>query len=113
MVMPLEPDAPDYLPHPPRDAPWDWALAAAVPPENEAAIERLSAVSQRYSAQILKIAFARSTPDESRLQELRAQREACRTDLETLWTAEPLAAIEIECQWPYPTETVGPHRRLQ
>lgn len=112
--MPLEPEAPDYLPQPPWDAPWDWAIAAAVPLENEAAIERLSAVSQRYNAQILKIAFSQNSRDsEARLQELRAARTACRADLERLRTAEPSVAIEIERKWPYFTETAGPHRRFQ
>ncbi|WP_329156203.1 hypothetical protein OIU91_42485 (plasmid) [Streptomyces sp. NBC_01456] len=97
--MPLEPEVPDCLPRPPRDAPWDWAVAADIPPESEAAIERLHAVSQWHGTQILKVLFAQNNPDESRLQELRAEREACRADLETLWTAEPLVAIEIGHKW--------------
>lgn len=106
--MPLEPEVPGYLPQPPRDAPWDWAIAAAVPPENEATIERLHAVSQWCNRQILKIAFTQNTRDsESCLQELRAERTACRVELETLWTAESSVAIEIEHKWPYPSDMLG------
>jgi hypothetical protein len=105
--MPLEPEVPDYLPQPPRDVPWDWAIAADIPPENEAPIERLHAVSQWYGTQILQVLFAQNNPDESRLQELRAARTACEADRETLWTAEPLAASSIARKWPYPTDAVG------
>jgi hypothetical protein len=78
-----------------------------VPPENEAAIERLHAASQWHNAQILKIAFSQNNSDESRLQELRDARTACRADLETLWTAEPLVASSIAHKWPYPSHTSG------
>lgn len=106
--MPLEPEVPHYLPQPPRDAPWDWAFAAAVPLENEAAIERLRAVSQWYTQQINEIRFSPSTRDnESRLHQLRVELGACRADLEMLWTAEPVVAVEIEYKWPYPSCSRG------